>query len=281
LPDQDQVFDELLAVYRTVLRGYPELSAVAESLLARHELSNVLLVLRALLHRRSIEATRPFWRDLRDLATLTLHSAEDGASPGALAAIVEKSRLAAIASLVREARVDSLASTSLAAERQVWGTVDRAFLALPPRDASSRALGALLVLEQDLDWLRRAPAAASIAAAAAAGATFVLARELPPARVAALAKWTPEHGPIAGVLPARWTWARTAQDWDSLVTAVRRARRRHCERAFVREPFALDVPLAVLLLKEEEVRAMATAAESGGERSAPALRACAAGLFGA
>jgi hypothetical protein len=281
LPDHDRVFDELLAVYRTVLRGYPELHAVVDALLARHELTNALLALRVMLRHRPADLMSAFWRDLRDLATLPLDRAVDATTPAALADAVARSRLAEVAPLVREARVASLASTSLAAERQIWSAVDRAFVALPRRDASTRALGALLVVEQDLDWLRRAPAAASIDASAAARATFVLARELPPARLSALASWTPERGPIAGCLPLRWTWRRDAQDWDALIVAARDARRRLCERAFTRGPFSLDVPLAVMLLKEEEVNAMATAGEAGAERSPAALRAYAASLFGA
>jgi hypothetical protein len=234
-----------------------------------------------MLRDRSADHVHASWRDLRDLATLSKDAAMDAAGPGALAELAARSRLARVAPLIREARVESLASTSLAAERQIWSAVDGAFQALPHGDASTRALGALLVVEQDLDWLRRAPAAASIDAAAAARATIVLARELAPARLEALTKWTAGRGPISACFPARWTWARHAQDWDALIVAAREARRRHCERAFTRAPFSLDVPMAVLLLKEEEVRAMATAAEAGTEPSGAAARAYAASLFGA
>jgi hypothetical protein len=215
------------------------------------------------------------------LASVSEDAAAEAVSPSALAAAVERSRLASVAALIREARPATLASTSLAAERQLWAAIDRAFLALPRRDRSARALGALLVIEQDLNWLRRAPTAASIDPSAAASATLALVREVPAARLSALATWRPEHGSIASSLPVAWTWARTAHHWDGLMTAVRRARRRHCERAFVGSPFSLDVPLAVLLLKEEEVKAIATAAEAGGDRSPAAERAYAASLFGA
>jgi hypothetical protein len=280
LPNQDSVFDELIAVYRTVGRGYAELDAVIDGLLARHELTNVLLMLRAMLRRRAASVVGPFWRDLRDLASVGQDAAADADTPGALAAVVARSRLAAVAPLIREARVESLAAASLAAERQTWRAIDQAFLALPRREASSRALGALLVIEQDVNWLRRAPSFAAIDPVAAARATSVLARELTAPRLAALATWTPERGPIAATLPLGWAWARTAHDWDALVTAVRRARRRHCERAFVGAPFSLALPLAVVLLKEEEMKAVATAAE-GSDRSLAAERAYAASLFGA
>jgi hypothetical protein len=281
VPNQDSVFDELLAVYRTVIRGYGELHGVIDGLLARHELANVLVMLRAMLRWRTPVSGHSFWRDLRELASISEDAATEAVSPAALAAAVEGSRLAAVAALIRDARPATLASTSLAAERQLWAAIDRAFLALPRRDRSARALGALLVIEQDLNWVRRAPTAASIDPSAAASATLALVREVPAARLSALATWSPEHGSIASSLPVAWTWARTAHDWDGLMTAVRRARRRHCERAFVGSPFALDVPLAVLLLKEEEVKAIATAAECGGDRSPAAERAYAASLFGA
>lgn len=280
LPDPPSLFDELLAVYRTVLRGYPELAAVLDALLARHELANVLLAVNVLLTGRPASLRSTLWRPLAELSTFAAENAAACATVAELAAALRGTRLAGIEALIRSATAESMGAATLAAERQVWRQIGTAFEMLPRGEIAARRLGELLLLEHDFDWVHRAPAVASIERLAAARATLVLERALPGDALTALAAWTPTQGALGQLLPLRWSWRRDAGDWESLALSIRRARRRQCERAFAGPPFSLALPLSVVLLKEEEARAVAAFIESGGRRSPATERAQAASLLG-
>jgi hypothetical protein len=63
-----------------------------------------------------------------------------------------------------------------------------------------------------------------------------------------------------------------AADWDALLQCWRSARYRLCARAFLNQPFCLAPAVAVLLLAEEEGRAVAALREAGDTGATPSLR---------
>ena len=82
---------------------------------------------------------------------------------------------------------------------------------------------------------------------------------------------------------AKWYGLTSVSGRAEEVVAMRRERLRLCRRAFVGNPFLLAPPLAVILLAEEEVRAVRALVERQGDESLdpPLLRASAASQLGA
>jgi hypothetical protein len=63
-----------------------------------------------------------------------------------------------------------------------------------------------------------------------------------------------------------------AANWDELLQQWRGARYHLCARAFLYQPFCLAPAVALLLLAEEEGRALAALREAGGALETPGLR---------
>jgi hypothetical protein len=64
-----------------------------------------------------------------------------------------------------------------------------------------------------------------------------------------------------------------AADWDGLFLRWRRARYQMCARAFLHQPFCLAPAVALLLLAEEEPRAVAARLDAPGDTTdTPSLR---------
>lgn len=82
---------------------------------------------------------------------------------------------------------------------------------------------------------------------------------------------------------AKWYGLSSVSGRAEDVIGLRRERLRLCRRAFVGSPFLLAPPLAVILLAEEEVRAVRALVERQGDESldAPMLRAIAGSQVGA
>lgn len=82
---------------------------------------------------------------------------------------------------------------------------------------------------------------------------------------------------------AKWYGLTSVQGHADDVIAIRRERLRLCRRAFVGSPFLLAPAIAVILLAEEEMRAVRALIERQGDESldAPLLRATAGSQIGA
>jgi vacuolar-type H+-ATPase subunit C/Vma6 len=82
---------------------------------------------------------------------------------------------------------------------------------------------------------------------------------------------------------AKWYGLTSVSGGAGDVTAMRRERLRLCHRAFVGSPFLLAPAVAVILLAEEEVRALQALVERRGDErfDTPMLRAVAGSLIGA
>jgi vacuolar-type H+-ATPase subunit C/Vma6 len=82
---------------------------------------------------------------------------------------------------------------------------------------------------------------------------------------------------------AKWYGLTSVSGSAGDVTAMRRERLRQCHRAFVGSPFLLAPAVAVVLLAEEEMRALLALVERQGDErlDAPMLRAVAGSLIGA
>jgi hypothetical protein len=225
------------------------------ALFRRHEAENLKLLWRAA--RRAQPPDALCWRPLDPLASLSLP--ERAETVAELVDRIAATPFAPIAGAL--ARTDHPAATEIGLDRWVWTEIWAQARALPRREAAALALVRLLVLEHDVDLLRRA-GAFGVAPDLIAKATVVLSGE--------------RRGP--GLL-ARLD---AAAAWDGELLRLRRARLRACRRAFVGWPFQLAPAVAALLLREEQAFATLriVAARRGLEAARDALPlALAAGLL--
>ena len=159
-----------------------------------------------------------------------------------------------------------LNAAELAIDRWASASLAKAARALPPSEFGARELALALVREGDLNLLRRGVSAFGFSAEAVVAGLAVLPDEFPAEVLARLAAWTAGDGPFR---TAEWprSWRRiagAATNWESLILAVRSARCCACQRAFLSDPYCLAPAVALLLLKEEELRGVAAILESGG-----------------
>ena len=160
-----------------------------------------------------------------------------------------------------------LPAAEIGLDRWVWGGLHDAAVHLPAREATARRLVVLLILEHDLDLLRRG--------------TVVRSRSRPRRQVdrascrgsagspalTRAASWQPADGPLARVLPPRLLrLAPAAAGWDDVLRGARRARLAACRRAFVGWPFQLAPAIATLLLRDAQARAAISLAAARGAR---------------
>lgn len=276
-------FRKLIDHYAILIASYPIGQSLLLALVRLHETENLKLVWRAILRGVPPDRWLPLWIPLGSLATLDAEACRDCRSLRALDAVVESTPYHLIAGQMRRAHADDVAAAELGFDRWASRRVIDAALSLPAREHRARDLAIALVRERDLNVVRRARTYA-LPPDATAGAVAFLAGELGSAGVLSLADWTPADGPIWTRLPRPWVRrvGRVA-GWHALLLAWRRARRAECHRAFLAPPLCLAPGLAVLLLHEEDVRALRALGESGGdaEPSAAVEWVLAAGGLGA
>ncbi|MEW6321088.1 MAG: hypothetical protein AB1635_08365 [Acidobacteriota bacterium] len=267
---------EFLALCGALARGCPELRALVTHLVARRELGNVALALAVLTNRRDRVGLDPLWEPLGDFAHVSVDDLAGWQAPADLAEHLGSRGVEWLAPVVRRGRPGALGETLLAAGRAWASRASVLARGLPAGEDRAVALVEWVLLDADFDWLRRAPARLGVAPEVAARATVVVAARLGATRTGALAAWREGEGPLGERLPGRWAWARAATGWDDLMVAARHERRRACLAALMGPPFALAVPLAIVLLKSAELDAAALGPADG---SPARRRATAASLL--
>lgn len=276
-------FRKLIDYYAILIASYPIGQSLLLALVRLHETENLKLVWRAILRGVPPDRWLPLWIPLGSLAAFDAEGCHDCRSLRALHTVLEGTPYHGIAGQMRRAHADDVAAAELGFDRWASRSVIDAALSLPAREHRARDLAIALVRERDLNVVRRARTYA-LPPDATAGAVAFLAGELGSAGVLALADWTPADGPLWTRLPRPWVRrvGRVA-DWHALLLAWRRTRRAECHRSFLAPPLCLAPGLAVLLLHEEDVRALRALGESGGdaEPSAAVEWVLAAGGLGA
>jgi hypothetical protein len=256
------VFARLVCDYAALLKCLPAGHDLLRALLGLHEVENLKLAWRGLSRRLPFERWRAPWRDLRGLETLRRDTLREASSLRELAAALRGSPYGEAADSILRAHEDDPLAAEVALDRWASRRLLEEARRLPRRDGDAAALAVALVRERDLDVVRRAEAWYGLAPSLVAAATALLQGEIGRAAVERLAEWTPTAGPLAVRLPAALARAvGPVADWDALQSALRRNRRRACARAMRRAPFSLGPAVAFLLLREEEVRALAAFVE--------------------
>lgn len=271
--DPSVVQQDLASLCDLTRRTVPELALWATAWVGWLEVANLTLALRALVHQVPRSTWVQHWRSWQAVSGLRVDLVAECATPSELAALLDRSACPWLAPPVRAVAGPGALSTSLAAlARAAAVAVLDGSRGWPRAERDARALVDAWLVERDLEWLRRAPAHTGASPAAAARLTVVLGERLGGPATERLAADGP---PVASR-----RLALEGRDWDTLLTALRRRRRRLAVRALQGPPFALALGVAIVLLKYEELRAAAALAETGGVPTPAALRAGAGSLMG-
>ena len=256
-------FRELVDWYHIVLTSYPGGQALILALLRRHEIENVKLAWRAIVGRHPYSRWAGLWIPLDRLATVRIDDCRDCHSLDALVEALRTTPYAEIGDAMRRAHAHDLPAAEMGFDRWTSRAIVREADALPLRDVTARDLALAVVRERDVNIIRRARRS-ELEVDVLAGTLGYLHRELSPAELIALSLWSAADGPLSTALPRRWQreGGNRVADWDAWLLLRRRGRRATCRRAFLDQPFCLSPAIALLLLKEEEVRGLAALAES-------------------
>jgi hypothetical protein len=256
----------LVDSYEILIASYPIGRELFLALARLHEIENLKLTWRAIVHGLPSSRWRPYWIPLGSLAALDEDAGRDCRSLSALGGVLERTPYHAISDAMRRAHGEDLAAAELGFDRWASRAVADAALSLPAGEHLARDLAIAIVRERDLNVVRRATRVNALPPDAIAGAVAWLGSELGAPGVVALGTWTPADGALWTRLPRGWVrrLGRVA-DWHALTQAWRHERVALCRRAFLAPPFCLAPGVAVLLMQEQDVRALQALHESGGD----------------
>ena len=264
----------LVADAEKLVRAYPEAGPLLFAIVGLHEVENLKLGWRAVARGLAAERWTGLWRPLGRLARLRPEAFRESSSLRQVSDALARTPYALLAAETLRAHPDDPAAAEMAFDRWASLRIVEAARALPPGEEGARRLCSSLVRERDLDALLRAPAR-GLSPAAAAGATALLQRELNPEVLRTLAE-----AAVGAPLPRLPRHFPRAAGLADLALVLRRERGAACARAFRGEPFLLAPPVALLLLRDAEARAVAAFCEEP-RSDAGLLRAVAGTALGA
>ena len=255
------VYARLMDDYLAVIRAYPTAEAVLRALAQLHELENVKLSWRAATYGAEAVRWHALWRPMGPLETVSRTTCTGVLSVRQLATVLSKTPFEGIAGVVAQAHAEDLAAAEMAFDR--WGsetlvmTADR----LPHSERAVRDLVRRVVSERDVAVVERAIGPLGLPASAAIRMTTVLGAAFGAAGARRFTEWSGRTGaPLA--LPRQLAADRPAvRTFVELGRAIHAARRAACRHVFLENPFCLAPPIALVLLREDETRALLSIAE--------------------
>lgn len=255
------VYTRLTGDYDAVIRAYPTNAAVLRALARLHELENVKLAWRAAAHGVEPARWQALWRPMGPVETVSRNRCTPVSTLQQLAAALSRTPFDGIARLVLQAHAADLSAAEMAFDR--WGShaLVAAADALPRREHAARDLVCAVVCERDAAVLERAVGPLGVAPQGAIRTTSMLGGALGAAGVRLLAEWGSDGGaPLA--LPRRLSAdRRPVRTFAELRRAIHAARRAACHRVFLGDPFSLAPAIALVLLREDEARALISMGE--------------------
>jgi hypothetical protein len=224
-PDRARGLAELIDWYVTILKSYPRGQALFRALLRRHEIENIKLLWRAIVNGAADGAWQARWLDFGRLASITKDDCRDRRTLASLVEALRHSPYAAIAHDMWRAHAGDHAAAEHGFDQWISKGILDAAATLPDVDRTAVEIARALVRERDINIARRLESAG-----------------LPATPV---------------TLPRAWQrHAPPAADHDRLMVWLRRRRKLLCRQAFLEPPFCLAPPVALLVLKEEELGAL-------------------------
>jgi vacuolar-type H+-ATPase subunit C/Vma6 len=261
------LYARLIDDYVTMIRAYPGARGVLLALARLHELENVKLAWRAALGSIPPAQWRDFWRPMGALETISRTVCEATSSPRHAARACVGTPYETIAKVVSSAHAGDLAAAEIAFDR--WGSRELAVATrdLPESEGAARDLLWRIVRERDIAVMERAVGPLGLAPESAARMTTILADELGAGGIRRFAEWSAESGALMP-LPARITGSRSpVRSFTEALSRMRASRRKACRRVFLGPPFCLAPPIALVLLREDEVRGLSSVAELRARRA--------------
>ena len=222
--DRARAFDSLIDCYVTVLKSYPRGQSLFLSLLRRHEIENVKLLWRVIVTGAVNGEWPRHWIDLGRLARVSIDAVRDCRTLPSLVEALRQSPYASIAGDMWRAHAGDPAAAELGFDRWASSVIIDAAAGLTSDDRGAVEIALAVVRERNFNITRRL-AAAGLAAPAAP-------------------------------LPRSWQRQAPPADHDRLPIWLRRRRRLLCRQAFREAPYCLAPAVALLLLKEEEIRGL-------------------------
>lgn len=265
-----ETYPPLVRWYTVFLAIYPTAAPLLMALFRRHEVENLKLLWRAAARSRVPPAH--CWRPLEPLGVLPW--AARATTPAELVHRLAGTAYGDIARALLRSHATDLPATEIGLDRWVWTGISGEAARLPAAERGAAELVETLVLEHDVELLRRG-ASVGLEPDLVAKSTVGLSRTCGAGPLAAAAAWrASEDGPLFRVLPrALARWADHAKDWDDVMRRLRARRLRACRRTFAGWPFRLAPGIAALLLREEQAAAAASiaAARAPGRRGVDGL----------
>jgi vacuolar-type H+-ATPase subunit C/Vma6 len=276
-------FQKLLDWYRMVVRSSPVGQQLCFALLRLHEVENLKLAWAAIVRATPAERWNRLWRPLGSFQAVTLEECAVCKSLPDLMARLKATPYGEIGAATLRAHANDLIAAQIALDR--WASVALLSAAgdLPLRDRSARDLVRAVVRERDVEVVRRGVHTFGLSPDAVIAALVLLPTEASYDELVRLATWTPDQGSFARTWPRSWRRLVGAPgDWDTFVLELKRWRRDECRRTFLRWPYCLAPAIALLLLKEEEVRGVVSLVENAARPNTDMalMHALAAGALG-
>jgi vacuolar-type H+-ATPase subunit C/Vma6 len=261
------LYARLIDDYVTMIRAYPAARGVLLALARLHELENVKLAWRAALGSVPPAEWRDCWRPMGALETISRTACEATSSPRHVGRASVGTPYEAIAKAVSSAHPGDLAAAEIAFDR--WGSRElaNATRALSESEGAARDLVWRVLRERDIALMERAVGPLGLPPESAVRMTAILADELGAAGIHRFAEWSAESGALMP-LPPRITGSRSpVRTFAELLSRMRASRRKACRRVFLGPPFCLAPPIALVLLREDEVRGLSSIAELRARRA--------------
>jgi vacuolar-type H+-ATPase subunit C/Vma6 len=227
-------YARLVDDYLAMQRAYPEARDALSALLQLHELENVKLLWRAAVRGVLREEWRGGWRPLGRLESLAVERFDAPLTLASLTAVLAPTSYGRVAGAVLRAHGGDLAAAELAFDRFGTEAVATVCRRTPRSEPSARQLLGAVVARRDALIYERARTRLAMDVQAA----------------------------------ALMTTSGRAPDARRSVPLPALAR-----RVMALEPFSLALPLALVLLREEEVRRLVTLSELRARHAPPAAAA--------
>jgi vacuolar-type H+-ATPase subunit C/Vma6 len=262
-------YARLIDDYTMTIRAYPAGAPLIRALVRLHEVENVKLAWRAALRGVAACEWHAQWRPMGLLESVRRNRCTVSSLPQLIAALCA-TPFDAVAAAAWRAHGSDGAAAEMTIDRWASAAVAAEAAALPPSESIAARLAAAVVCERDAAVLGRAIATLGIAPTAAMRMTSWLGVALPPAGVHRLLTWSSAGGAPLALPRALSPQRRVVADFDQLRQALRAGRRAACRQAFLGDPYSLGPAIALLLLREDETRALVSLAELRAARASTA-----------
>jgi vacuolar-type H+-ATPase subunit C/Vma6 len=264
---------------RSSFRRGPQILA---ALIGVWEVENLKLAWRAR-SRGAPPSWVELWRPFGSVESLPLDPWREAASLAEAVAACDGSPWGGAAKEALAAHGRDPHAAELALDRYAWRRLGEEARQLPRSERRAQRLVRDLVEERDWNTIGRGVGVFGWSPDVALAMAVELPRRFRSRELRPALEWRPADGPLGRRLPRSLSLRDPGVlGWDDWISALRRHRLAASRRAFRRSPFGLAAAIALLLLRNAEVRALVALAEAieGGDAAGAVVRTLAASAIG-